>query len=822
MKYTVLGFITLAATASFGAAQDVPVYHTLPKYQTPVPYSDQRNWHVTHNLGPTGARVWLYGHRGDSLESRELMVKSVEPGSPADGILRPYDFIIGAAVPPDTAPIEWESEPEVQPFESDARLAMARAITWAESDRGQGKLKILRNRDGKTKTVIVKLPVMGTYSETAPFSCPKTERITRNAAEFLADNMPPEGFFDLNGALNAMFLFAMDDARYLDHVRRTACRMSINHTISDAGHETWRWGYQNMFLAEYYLATGDKRVLPTIAEYCDRLAKGQCNPGTWGHKVVPDSIPPGYGSMNQSGLICFISMILGRQCGVPVDEEALAKSIGFYGGYAGLGGIPYGDHPPHAHPTCNGKNGSAAVAFNALDADPAAQWFARMCASATDKEVEEGHTGNFFSQTWSPIGAGLSGRDNVIRFWSRYNSYRDLARRWDGSFITQPLPHRREGDLSMNNYVKRGGIWTTGGFALGYLVDTKRLAILGRKKSVFGNDVPAKLKPALKLYHAKDFDACVEAVSKLDESRNEEIRRLARQLQQIAKKNIKSIQLTLADMKENLRKGDLYTVKAQLQAIEAVVDPEDVRLKDFRDAVDNPDNEEILATGKLYHQKAAGRFSRVGPWGFGIYGHQAQHVRKSYEELNRIADGDIPGYSRMARTLLEKRPFIQVGPNVSLLSTPHSAKDPAGESEKDMQAWRLFPGGGKPGANWEKPGFDDKNWQEVELPSKAIAGDKTKYLRTAFELANPDTVENLWLESSIKGNLKIYLNGTLIMDSKLNSWPRNWQILLKPATKELLQPGQNHLAVAVNHSAAKGDFQMDLTRKLHEKLDSAP
>ena len=34
MKYTVLGFITLAATASFGAAQDVPVYHTLPKYQT--------------------------------------------------------------------------------------------------------------------------------------------------------------------------------------------------------------------------------------------------------------------------------------------------------------------------------------------------------------------------------------------------------------------------------------------------------------------------------------------------------------------------------------------------------------------------------------------------------------------------------------------------------------------------------------------------------------------------------------------------------------------------------------------------------------------
>lgn len=159
MKYTILGFITLAVTAAFVTAQDdIPVYHTLPKYQTPVPYSDQRNWHVTHNLGPMGVRVWLYGHRGNSLESRELMVKSVEPGSPADGILRPYDFILGAAVPPHTSPVERKSEPEVKHFNSDARLTIARAITWAESDRGQGNLKFCATETAKRRPLSLTFP----------------------------------------------------------------------------------------------------------------------------------------------------------------------------------------------------------------------------------------------------------------------------------------------------------------------------------------------------------------------------------------------------------------------------------------------------------------------------------------------------------------------------------------------------------------------------------------------------------------------------------------------------------------------------------------
>ena len=158
----------------------------LPKYQTPFPYAGIRNWHVTQNLGATGARGWVYGHKTDTNEGREILVKSVVPGSPADGILQPYDVIVGAAVPPETPAATWKSAPAVKLFDADARLGFARAVTWAESDAGKGELKVMRSRNGKTETVTIKLPVMGTWADASPLQCPKSKKIVEQAAEFVS------------------------------------------------------------------------------------------------------------------------------------------------------------------------------------------------------------------------------------------------------------------------------------------------------------------------------------------------------------------------------------------------------------------------------------------------------------------------------------------------------------------------------------------------------------------------------------------------------------------------------------------------------------
>jgi hypothetical protein len=767
----------------------------LPKYQTPVPYAGIRNWHVTQNLGPTGARGWVYGHRTHTRDSREILIKSVEPGSPADGILQPYDIIIGAAVPPDTPSTEWQSAPAVKPFDSDARLSLARAITWAESNQGKGELKLLRHRDGISETVVIKLPALGDYSKTAPFHCPKSDRIVEEAVDFLAERMPVEGFSKgVPQPMAAALLLASGNDVYLDHVRRSAYQMSINNSINDAGHETWRWGNTNLFLCEYYLATGDRRVLPTIEQYCKVLAEGQCNPGTWGHRAVPDFIPPGYGSVNATGVVCFLSMILGWQTGIEIDEQAIEHSINFYGSYAGRGGIPYGDHPPYNDPTCNGKNGMAAVAFHQLGADPAAQWFARMACSANLASFESGHSGNYFNQTWTPLAASLTGRENYANFWARFNSFRDLARRWDGSFMTQPQPDKREGDLGSGNYVKSGPMWSTGGLALSYLADTRRLAILGRTDSVFAANAPEELKDAINLYDEKKFNECREMAEAIAEKApSERVLRLAKQLSDAARRNLNSIELTCESMKEALAAGDLYKLKWQLLGIESIMDIDDPRLEDFRDALEGSDAEEVMDQGKKYYDAVAGA-QWSGLKGFEIITRHAQVDRRKRGALEKLAEEGEGPYDKMAEAYLQAYPKVVLIPDSFLIPPPSKGNE--SKPDNAVECWRYLSGNEDSDEKWKEVFFNDRRWKEVSLPSKEIASTDPGRLRAVFEVSDPEAIKSLSLEFDTSTPFKGYLNGKLILnETGGNNWKRRVTLLLKPVTRELLKKGDNCLAV---------------------------
>jgi len=744
MKYTIsilVLFVVLTAGVVFGA-EEVPQYSKLGKYETPVPYAGIRNWYVTQNLGATGARGWIYGHKGNTSKSREILIKSVEAGSPADGVLQAYDIILGAAA----------GSASAKEFMTDARLDLAKAITAAESKLAGGNLRLLVWRDGETRQVLVKLKVMDDYSDTAPFDCDKSFQVVADAADYLAGRMHADGFKDMTGATNAMLLFACENDKYLDHVRRSAMRMGPNHTINDAGHESWRWGYCNLFLCEYYLATGDKRVLPTIEGYCKVIADGQCNPGTWGHKAVPDRKPPGYGSLNQAGLICFMSLVLGYECGVEFDGDVIKRSIEFYGGYAGKGGIPYGDHPPYNNATSNGKNGSAAVVFNMLGAEPSAQWFARLCCSANLGAFEGGHTGNYFNQTWSPLGASLAGRENYQKFMGRFNSYRDLARRWDGSFITQPVPEKREGDLGSINYVNKGPLWSTGGFALSYLADNKTLGVLGRKCSVFGKNCPKVLKPALELYYQKRFTDCRKAADEFCESSDELTKQMAVQLKTMAGRNIRSTLFTLADMHRNLAKGDVYLLGRQLEGIESIIDPKDKRLKKFYEAMKDSANAGAIKSGKEYYEYTFGHNSRCMK-GFSQFLYSGMH----YKLVGLAQRGSEP-YKRMAREWMESHPYIQDRVDMTLV------------------------GAAKVGKN-------------------------------SFEVADPKKVKTLVLDWKAHGTLKVSLNGTKIVEltnENGNKRQGSLAIMLKPSTVELLKAGSNELTVEYDAIDKKSTYECKL------------
>jgi hypothetical protein len=210
-------------------------------------------------------------------------------------------------------------------FTDDARKSMAVAIQQAETEANNGILKLTRWRAGTTEEVQLKLRVMGTYSATAPYSCPKSQRIFDDACKVLDNEPLPENWC---GAINGLALLATGNPSYLPKLQAFARKMGPPTMKLERGKmDAWEGGYRTVFLSEYYLLTGDKEVLPAITELTVFMARGQGLYGTCGHgfsELTADgklhgSIPP-YGPVNAGGLAANLGIIMGAKCGVKDPE----------------------------------------------------------------------------------------------------------------------------------------------------------------------------------------------------------------------------------------------------------------------------------------------------------------------------------------------------------------------------------------------------------------------------------------------------------------------------------------------------------------------
>ena len=74
-------------------------------------------------------------------------------------------------------------------------------------------------------------------------------------------------------------------------------------SLDDGGLVCWGYGYHNLLLTEYFLATGDEYVLPAIREYAVKIAVGQGGAG-FGDRDSISAISWGGGGINgRSGLV---------------------------------------------------------------------------------------------------------------------------------------------------------------------------------------------------------------------------------------------------------------------------------------------------------------------------------------------------------------------------------------------------------------------------------------------------------------------------------------------------------------------------------------
>jgi hypothetical protein len=439
----------------------------------------------TYNLGATGLRGWIYTRPDNFFEScqgrtttasRQILVTHVGAKSPADGVIKVDDVILGVGG---------------KLFTDDARKSIALAIQEAEKEANGGVLKLTRWRAGKTDEVQLELRVLGTYSETAPFNCPKSKRIFEDACKVLEEEPLEESLW---GAINGLALMATGNPDYLPRVQKFA-RMMAPKTLKlelKDGMVTWDWGYRNVFFSEYFLLTGDKEVLHAIREFTLALAKGQSMYGTFGHGISmrnPDgslhgSIPP-YGPVNATGLVSNLAIIMGKKCGVadPEVDAAIDRASKFFGYYVDKGAIPYGEHMPWPYHDNNGKNAMTAVLF-AMQGNriKETQFFAKM-VTASYENREYGHTGQGFSYLWGALGANTGGPAAAAAFIKEASWHLDLVRRCDGSFTYDGGEQYGPGQTDDNTYYGKSsynGLSPTATYVLTYSLPLKKLCITGR------------------------------------------------------------------------------------------------------------------------------------------------------------------------------------------------------------------------------------------------------------------------------------------------------------------------------------------------------
>ncbi len=466
MKFNSIASVVLAIFASAAshiiAAEPEKVMPDFTKEGT-IPENAKHDW----NLGATGMRGWMFIDKLETTQARQISVTQVAKGSPADGKIAVGDVILGVGG---------------KRFSHDPRVEFGKAMTAAETQTQRGKLTLSVWRAGKEKEVALNIKMLGNYSKTAPFSCPKSTLILAEGCKALAVRMQDKNYPNtqnpITRSLNALALLSSGNKEYLPLIRREA---EWANQFSSDSFQTWWNAYVIMLLAEYKISTGDDAFVSGLERLALEAAKGQSIVGSWGHRyALPSGNLTGYGMMNAPGVPLTTSLIMARKAGVkdPAIDLAIDRSSKLLRFYIGKGSVPYGDHHPWTqNHDDNGKNGMAGVMFNMLGEKDGAEYFSRMSVAAHSAERDCGHCGNFTNMLWAMPGVALSGPEASGAWMREFGArYYDLSRTWDFSF-----PHPGAPEPEGDHYK---GWDSTGGYLLAYAMPLKKILLTGKQPKI--------------------------------------------------------------------------------------------------------------------------------------------------------------------------------------------------------------------------------------------------------------------------------------------------------------------------------------------------
>ena len=461
-------FLVTAYFCIGGSATAADAYYKKPMLFSTAP-SLEKALQTIDRFGPVGIGIELH------QPAFVMKVKNVEEGSPAaaTGKLRSGQII--------------ETINGHRLADIDPRIQLGRILASAEATDGVVELMVKDTANAKAGSVIVRIPVLGAYSKTWPLDCPKSDKIVRNFADYLATPGSNPGF----GGIGMLFLLSTGEQKDVEPVRRWV------RQLADKSAPTYSWhlGYGGIPLCEYYLRTGDASALPTIQRWVDSAVEREYL-GGWSQRGGVGNVDYGGGGghLNAGGTAVVTFLMLAKECGADVPDHTLHRVLAHFYRFAGHGNNAYGDGRPEGSFVDNGKNGNLAFAMAAaasLTSDGEKSIYARardaaaMTSFYTTTFMLHGHTGGGIGEIWRSAAMGLLHRTKPLHYRQFMDSriwHYDLSRRFDGSMCIL-------GGARYDNEE-----WGAG-YALTYTVPRKTLRITGAPPSKFSKNYKLPERP---------------------------------------------------------------------------------------------------------------------------------------------------------------------------------------------------------------------------------------------------------------------------------------------------------------------------------------
>lgn len=417
-----------------------------------------------YNLGITGLRVQLVAD-----QPKALLIKYVFPGSPAAGQVEVGDLIIGAGGERFKEPHRNGYGEKV--FGADGPLSeFAQVLEECQSGHGQGKLSLTLQRGDEMKEVTLDVSQKyGSYSATYPGTCPKSDKVLAELLAYLVEHQSENGSFGnpVHNTFATLALLASGDAKYLPAVERNV-RFHCRETRpgDKRYYDLINWSYMSaaIVLSEYYLATGEKWVLPELQEVHDHLAKGQylhmsqINPkakqshphsfpkgpkdshGGWGHNPGFEGYGP-IAMLTGQGALAYSLM---HRCGLKVAREQHDAAYEFLKKGTGQNGyVWYGDQiggGPDGWADM-GRTGAAGIANHLSPySEPAYRERAQAHAKVIGlhpQSFPDTHGSPAMGMAYTALAANLE-PDSFRKLMDANRWWFTLAQCTDGSFYYQP------------------------------------------------------------------------------------------------------------------------------------------------------------------------------------------------------------------------------------------------------------------------------------------------------------------------------------------------------------------------------------------------